>query len=473
MAKLGLCSLVLLLVVSTSGNDDDDNLTNERQRKQQGLPDGFTCDGRVRPVSPGYVQVEGQPQILFTCTEKSRPVVTPPQQPFQNLTTASTAEDTTTTAETTTTADEDDEVTTDNVPVPTTTPKIDDAICQINMHPTNSITDGQCTSQTLDFVRLNASVGFNNQLCTEYTTTASHDGADTVLYMTIQPLCKDDEDGPQHWSVCSWQPDESSSFCSQADQQCCDRIVPYIDSFIPQDVDRSLLACQDYISVADVNAGLDDGTSTCQFFYGWNGTHPQTYAFELLQCSGGVPSDPDCNQNSASGGLLNQLLSSDSTNNTTSVFMLASVGVGCGLLLFGIALRLRRNRLGYTNLNTKLSQQQQQQQQQQQHHHHHQQQQQHRHDNQKKPKHQFVDWIGKSTAALPDTETYQYNTTTNRRDFNRLYENLDSNSNSTSTPLAATSSTSTITSTSGVLTPNQQSKSQKQPQEKSALLACV
>eukprot|EP00040_Diaphanoeca_grandis_P004555 m.29287 g.29287 ORF g.29287 m.29287 type:complete len:493 (+) comp16071_c0_seq1:250-1728(+) len=425
--------------------------TAETQRVRKQL-EGVNCDGNIRPVSPGYVQISGEPEIMFSCTEKSRPVGgILPEQPFETTTIAPLTTTTPSISTTTTTNDDMDLSTAGNNQGPTT-PKVDDAICQINVYPVDSISNGNCAGgERTDVVRLDASVGGIQQQCTQHTTTASSSQSETILYMTIQPLCKQTT-GPQHWSVCSWQPDATSSLCTQFDQQCCDRIVPYIDSFIPSDIDRSLLACQEYISVTDVAGGEDDGTSTCQIVYGWNGTHPQTYAFELLQCSGGVPSDPDC-QKSSSPLLEGQ--SSPKSSGADATLVVAALGIGCGLLLVGVALRLRRHRAAQDTARGH-------------------------------KKHQFVDWMEQSTAAIPDDFDFSSKPKTKRhRDFVRLYENLDADTPGTRTTMTAPATTQTLSSHQPLHHNHQQklqeskprhhlqTKTPNPPLEKSALLSSV
>ena len=161
----------------------------------------------------------------------------------------------------------------------------------------------------------------------------------------------------------------------------------------------------------------NDATS-CNLFYGWNGTHPQTYALELLQCTGGVPADPQCSTNTgglyadpASGVGANEGAATQSAS-TVETWISFGMGAGIGFMLLGAALRVRRMRLEgrlsrpSASSSSMLG------------------------GSRRQKKHQFVDWMEKTTADIPLAPVradgfLNKPRSKKHRDFVRLYEKLD------------------------------------------------
>lgn len=217
-------------------------------------------------------------------------------------------------------------------------------------------------------------------------------------------------------NICSWRPEPSSSDCGSIDQQCCGRITDTnIVDFFPENHDLGLLACQEYVSRDDwdaANGEVGNDATPCNRFYGWNGTHPQEYALELLQCQGGVPADPTCSTQRTFG----RIVADDATSIPTASdvpWAMFVMGAGIGSILVGAALRFRRHRLQSTKNCSDTPGREAG-----------------RSRARRKNKHQFVDWMQKTVADIPvspvRSDGFMDKPRSKRhRDFMRLYEKLE------------------------------------------------
>ena len=210
------------------------------------------------------------------------------------------------------------------------------ADCIVNFHRPESLTlaegsgsaTGTCpTNDFLDFAILNSSVGFTTQICVDYDTDVG--GEMTTLHMTIQPMCKVQDEDAQRWLICSWLRDASSPLCmARPDVECCS----YVNNFISPPLESSAaLSCQEYVE------------GDCNTFYGYNreekgdATGIQQYALELVSCDGAVPPNPTCSRG---------LTGADSRKALeTAAVGVGSGFVGIGMLILAAALYMRRRRL--------------------------------------------------------------------------------------------------------------------------------
>lgn len=187
-------------------------------------------------------------------------------------------------------------------------------VCTFALYPESN---GGCDGAWTEQVNITSSVGFLNQECR--VTTSEIGGSTFPLYLTAQPVCNS---GPeQEWSMCSWQPDPSSTLCGLTDQECCNYIVDYVE----YPGDRSIdIACQQYRE------------GDCATVYGFDGTSTRTFSARLLKCEGPVPTDPQCPSVSDSD---TDVFGVRMSSGATSVLLLIAI------LAIIVAMSLRKKRL--------------------------------------------------------------------------------------------------------------------------------
>jgi hypothetical protein len=212
----------------------------------------------------------------------------------------------------------------------------DHADCRVNFHQVDDLVTvggsatGVCpTAAHLDHAILNSSVGFTSQICVDHDTDVG--GLLTSLHMTIQPICKVNDNDAQKWLVCSWLRDPDSPLCqARPDVECC----AYVNSFIsPPKPMSSTLSCQEYYE------------GDCNKFYGYQvpansekgiSSLIQEYALELVGCDGVVPPNPTCQRGRLQAG-----------SPVVEEAVAGGLGlIGGGMLVLAAAMFLRRGRLG-------------------------------------------------------------------------------------------------------------------------------
>eukprot|EP00038_Savillea_parva_P019294 m.27099 g.27099 ORF g.27099 m.27099 type:complete len:540 (+) comp4372_c0_seq1:156-1775(+) len=200
----------------------------------------------------------------------------------------------------------------------------EDAVCTFGLYQESN--DG-CSGSPDELITIKTSVGFTSQECAVINTalggvTNDPDGSGWItpfpLYLTAQPVCKTNEAAEQEWTMCSWQPNPSSTLCNLVGQECCDYIVDYVDFIGIKSVD---IACQRY------------RPGDCATLYSFDGTQTHKLSATLIGCEGAVPKDPQCD--SALQG--EPPLTYSSAKTTTIVPILAVV-----VLVGAVMLRQRR-----------------------------------------------------------------------------------------------------------------------------------
>lgn len=203
-------------------------------------------------------------------------------------------------------------------PGPTDSP--DPVWCEIDVHPVGTADPASrtCSSEAIETIALNASVGFITQTCNARDTDAS--GVFNTLYVTIQPVCKANDADPQRWTICSWQPDEQSPICDISGLECCKLVSEYAPPDLASNPD---MACQEYVE------------GDCDTLYGFDGVAAVEYAIKLTQCFGDAPADPLCRQGSG--------LAVD-RDDSLAQHTLSIGSLGAGIVLLSLALYIRRTR---------------------------------------------------------------------------------------------------------------------------------
>lgn len=197
---------------------------------------------------------------------------------------------------------------------------VDLAACRIDFHEHSTINSG-CQEGVLDTIYIDASVGVNDlgeTECKEQDMMVS--GSKTKLYVTIQAAgCQQAGEEPL-WRVCSWQP---ADICG--DLSCCNSVGESFESDSPY----REKSCQDL------------ETGDCMEFLGFDGNSPQLFAIELVSCTGNLPVDPSCQQNTGA------LLASAGTDGASSHVRTQNVSIGilsAGVLFIVLGFTMRRKR---------------------------------------------------------------------------------------------------------------------------------
>jgi hypothetical protein len=146
-------------------------------------------------------------------------------------------------------------------------------VCTFELY---AVSNTECTGAPTERINMTTSVGYLTQECTATTVG----GADSTapLFLTAHADCKTD-DAAQAWTMCSWQPDTTSSICSATNQQCCNHVGNATGATDPPSLD---LACQQYTQ------------GECSTIYGFDGVATFALSARLVGCEGTPPVDPQC-----------------------------------------------------------------------------------------------------------------------------------------------------------------------------------
>ena len=216
------------------------------------------------------------------------------------------------------------------------------AVCEVRLHKSKNFKQGKCSGEPIETLYPNASVGFASQICHTHKTPAS--GANTTLHITVQPVCKETPESEQVYRVCSWQPNALDRKCNAIPshaRQCCDNVA---EKIVPPGGRVKNVGCQEYRE------------GDCARFYGFNGTHAQSYRLEFVNCYGQIPQPFQCSgagagrkatpasKNGGRPGLAQPATGAraDAGHLTAAT---GSIGLaGLGLIIIAAALRFRRKR---------------------------------------------------------------------------------------------------------------------------------